>query len=136
MKKYLVVIISICSQLLFAKNNVPDAVAKIFAEKFPGAVEVKWEKEKKEFEASFMLNGIKISANFSTGGKWLETETAISEKELPEVVIKAFKGKFPNNEITAAAKIESAEGISYEIEYKSGKKTKEVEFDVHGNIKK
>ncbi|MBW7886768.1 MAG: PepSY-like domain-containing protein [Bacteroidetes bacterium] len=136
MKTSLAVIIFAFSQLLFAQKTIPNAALKAFAEKFPNSSEVKWEKEGNEFEASFTINNVKMSANFSSEGAWSETETTISATELPEAVGKAFKEKFPKHEVTAAAKIETPKGITYEIEYKSGKKTKEIVFDANGKTVK
>lgn len=82
---------AIITGLLFVNftfaGNVPDAIKKAFALKFPDAVEVKWDKENAhEYEASFDLKGQKYSANFSDLGKWLETESPLTIEQLPEKV--------------------------------------------------
>lgn len=55
----------------FAQNTKPtEAAEKAFRQQFPNAKEVKWDKENEhEYEASFVLDGKKGSANFSASGE-------------------------------------------------------------------
>jgi hypothetical protein len=58
---------------------------------------VEWKiKADKSCEAEFTLKGTGIAAKFDPTGRWLETETAISQSKLPKAVRtaagKQFKG--------------------------------------------
>ena len=81
-------LLAIASTGCSRKINVPAAVTNAFNNKFPGATEVKWEKENaKEYEAEFTLNGDNVSANFGADGTWVETETVIKVADLPAAVV-------------------------------------------------
>lgn len=128
MKKtfFLVIILSATSSL-FA-GTPPMAVQEAFTQKFPGTKEVKWGKENAtEWEANFIINETKISANFDSKGKWLETETEIPVTQLPPAVLASLQSNYPNWKVAGADKIESIKkGIFYEAVIQSAKKKKEV----------
>jgi len=117
----------ILSAIVFAAKP-PENVQKAFEGKFPDATDVKWGKENsKEWEANFTENGVKMSANFKTTGEWVETERQIDVSELPEAVTSEIKKLHPKGEIKAAYRIDSAsDGIKYEADVKTGKRTVEV----------
>lgn len=119
--------IALLSVLAFAITP-PEAVKKAFAEKFPNATGVKWDKENAhEYEASFSWDGGTYSANFSDRGEWLETEHTIAFNALPGNVQARFNTTHKGAKVKAAAIIETAKGeTKYEIEVK--KKLKTVEF--------
>ena len=116
------------------KTKTPVAAEKAFLQKFPQAKEVRWEKEgKTAYEATFMQDGKKGSANFSPAGEWLETEMAISLAADPKTVIDGFNMAFNGAVITEIFKIESKTGKNYfEIEYSVTGKKKEVKLSTDG----
>ncbi len=116
------------------KAKTPMAAEKAFQQKFPKAKEVTWEKEgKAEYEATFIQDGKKGSANFSPAGEWLETEMAISLAAAPKTVIDGFNKAFSGAVITEIFKIESKTGKNYfEIEYSVKGKKKEVKLNTDG----
>jgi len=119
----------------YAKRKVPSDVISAFDKQFPNASNVKWDKENAhEYEASFVWNGEKLSANFYDNGEWLETESPTTFDQLPERVQEAFNASHPGAKIKAIAKIETSKGsIKYEVEIKQGIKTAELFYDVNGN---
>ena len=113
----------------------PAQVKTAFDKKFPTATKITWGKESaKEWEADFLLDGIKISAVFFEDGKWLETEQMIKATELPKAVADAIKAKYPGWIIAEADKTESAKlGAIYEADLKKGKLKKAVAYKADGS---
>lgn len=118
------------------KNKTPEAAQKAFQQKFPNAKEVKWGKEgKDEYEAEFVQEGKKGSANFSATGEWLETEMAIPQTSAPKAVIDGFNKAYAGAAIKEVFKIESKAGKNYfEIEYTLKGKTKEAKLSPDGKL--
>ena len=125
-----ILLIATCSFAI----NPPVAVQKAFAQKFAKAVDVKWGKESAtEYEADFMLDGVKMSANFKADGTWVETETELSAAQLPSKVSSYISTNCKGWEIAETAKLERpGKGIVYETNLKSGKKKKEVTLNADG----
>ncbi len=121
------------STMAFAATP-PAAVLKAFQLKFPTATSVKWDKENAhEYEASFIMNSEKYAANYTDKGEWLETESPLTFKLLPEPVQKAFAAAHKNEKAKLVSKIEQAKGvIKYEIEVKKGAKTVEYFYTEDG----
>jgi len=114
--------------------KVPDAVKTAFTNKFPGATEVKWEKENKtELEANFKMNNTDVSANFGLDGTWVETETTIPVSELPAAVTNVVNTKYPGTVYGRTEKIEKpGSKILYEVNITVKGKNKELELDPDG----
>lgn len=123
-----------CAYGIALAANPPSEVKKAFDFKFPKATNVKWEKENaKEWEASFLTNGEKVSANFSIDGSWVETEKSIKISELPKAVIQTEQKKFPGWKLVGAEKTETAKnGLIYETIITSGTHKKEIAFKENG----
>ena len=132
--KTIIIALVLLALPLTAQKNVPEAVTAAFAKRFPAATNIQWEKESaKEYEASFKLEGVSVSASYSPNGDWLETETTIKTSELPAEVSSAFAAAVKNGSITGASRTESPKGTTYEVEYTAGsKKKKEMSFDPSG----
>ena len=120
------------------KVTVPVVVTNAFNTKFPGAKEVKWEKENsKELEANFKLDNTNVSANFGLDGSWKETETTINASDLPAAVTNVVNTKYPGAVIFLAEKIEKPDSkVLYEVNIKVKGKKKELEMDGEGNFVK
>ena len=134
MKKNLLLIAAFLSPILLHAGTIPDLVQKAFDEKFPGAKDIKWDKENAhEYEASFIYHEIACSANFSENGEWLETETTTSYEMLPLAVKQAFEKAHQGALIKTAAKIETAKGTTkFEVEYRQHIKTIEALYNADG----
>jgi uncharacterized membrane protein YkoI len=113
---------------LQAQKDLPAAVKTAFAQKFPDADDVEWDKEKDgNWEVEFEQGDTESTAVFSPDGKWLETETEIALEDLPEPIRAAVKGK----KIKEVARITKADGTTvYEVEV--GKK--DLMYDPQGNL--
>ena len=136
MKKSIIVITLIMVSLVsFAQKteeqNVPQVVKNALLQKFPKAKEVKWDKEGKNFEASFDLNNVDNSVLLSQDGKIVETEIEIKVSQLPKNALQYLKDNYKNQKVKEAAKIVTEEGtIIYEAEIKG----KDLLFDENGNF--
>jgi len=115
--------------LAFA-GDPPVATQNNFKQKFPAVEKVKWEKEKKGgYEASFKSNGVKYSALFSDNGEWLQTETDLGFKNLPNNVKKSFSKTYLVGSAKGASKIETSKGdVKYEVEFRPGNRMLETYF--------
>lgn len=136
-KVFLMLFAIVCTLSVFAVN-IPEKVKNAFEAKFSGANNIKWEKENKaEYEASFKLNGINMSANFDADGKWLETEKEIASAALPENVKVLLMATYPNAEIKSVEQIDTYNNnTKYEIALKTGLFPKEVIISEKGEILK
>ncbi len=133
------IFLSACSGAQSIKQSeVPTAVMKAFQEKFSQAKSVAWEKESEtELEAEFKLNGDEMSANFAQDGTWLETESEIKQKDLPEAVKSTLKREFADYEVEECEKVATPEQAeAYELELEKGENTIEVVMDKNGTVLK
>lgn len=137
MKKYaLIGIAGLISFGSFAQKlkekDVPTAVVAAFHKQFPEAKEVKWEKEKENYEASFDLKKVDNSVVFDESGKFIESEIEIKMSELPKGVVE-YVQKTYSQKVKEAAKITAANGtVTYEAEIKG----MDLHFDKDGKFLK
>ncbi len=100
-------------------TQVPVAVKASFEKAYPAVKNVKWEKEKSNFEAGFKQGGNEMSAVFKADGTQLETELEIKPADLPATVTAYVKQHYKGATIKEAAKITKANGeVNYEAEVK------------------
>ena len=126
---------SACSQKNII-DEIPNEVDSTFKSMFPDASKIKWEMENsKEFEAEFIIKGVKQSANFNNDGVWLETEIEISAGELPKSIIANLDKDFKDYKIEEANKISNLEyGDCFEVEIEKDELTIEVIFSSNGEL--
>jgi len=112
----------------------PQAVKNAFDKKFRTATKISWGKEAaKEWEAEFIFEGSKLSANFYEDGTWLETEKIIKATDYPPAVAMAINTSYPGWTITEADKTETAKhGTIYEADLKKGRTKKSVAYKEDG----
>ncbi|MEO6303028.1 MAG: PepSY-like domain-containing protein [Bacteroidia bacterium] len=132
MKRLIILFVSILfSASTMYATEVPEAVKKAFAQKFPNAAKVKWEKENgTEYEASFILDKTEMSAIYTATGALKEIETEIPVSELPQAVVDAVNKKHPNAKINEAARIDRSNNtVLFEAEIRVGAKKTDLLFD-------
>lgn len=118
-----------------AQKTAPEAVTKAFTQKFATAKSVKWDNESaNEWEAEFTMNGKDMSSSFDLAGKWLETETEISSKELPAVVTATLTREFAGYKTGEMSIIENPEMKGFEIALKKDKSAIEIVIDANGKV--
>ncbi len=121
----------------FAQNpkDLPAKVKTSFDQKFPNAQKTTWGKENaKEWEVEFTMNNKDYSANFNTGGTWLETEYKIGVEEIPAAVTNTLGKEFPGYKIETSEISETSKGKVYELEITTGKAKKEVALHADGTL--
>jgi hypothetical protein len=134
----LVAAFSLISFSAYSQKNLPENVKKEFAKKYPAAQSVKWDSESaNEWEAEFKMDGKKMSACFDNSAKWIDSETEISEKELPAAVANTLNKDFQGYKKGLIEIFESPEMKGFELTLKKGESSLEVVFDNSGKtIKK
>lgn len=136
MKKWMLMLLTgVFINLTFAQkiktNKMPEVISAAFQKRFPGASEIKWEKENDNYEVEFDLNETEYSAIFDVTGNLLEYETEIQSNQLPKGALDYLKINFPGEKIKEASKIISADGtITFEAELKR----KDILFDHEGKL--
>lgn len=138
MKKQILILLTVITSLSYNfafAGTPPTSVLNSFKLKFPNATNVKWGKENaQEWEADFNFNGGKLSANFTSDGKWIETEKEIKSSDFPTEVNNAIQTKYPGWKITEADQTETLKfGLIYEADIQLGKLKKEVSFMPDGS---
>ena len=143
MKKFLILLsvlftISLISYTQrIVPEKVPAPVKNAFAKKFPAATDVKYQMEKNNYEINFKDKGVITSVNYSIVGKWLETETSISESDLPQEVTAAINNDFSGFVISKVSKVETPDKpLIYEMDLKKDNQSYEAEFSAKGDVLK
>lgn len=113
------------------KDKVPANVKSTFTSKFPSAKNAKWEKEKENYEVSFLMEKTEQSALLDATGKLIETEIVISRNQLPKNIESYLASHYPSKKITETSKITDAKGVTtFEVEVKG----KDLIFDTNGTF--
>ena len=112
-------------------------VLSLFKDYFPevdlAEVEWSWEVPYKIYEAEFEVDGYEIEAEFTVTGHLLLIETSIEAEQLPEVVRKSMRERYPNQSIDEVERVEYSHGmVCYEIELEKGEKVREVLYREDG----
>ena len=139
MKNFFILIaaFSLISVSAFSQKNPPENVKKEFTKKYASAQSVKWDSEEQnEWEAEFKMDGKKMSACFDNSAKWIESETVISEKELPASVVSTLNKDFSGYKKSLIEIYESLEMKGFELGLKKGETSIEVIIDNSGKILK
>lgn len=114
---------------------VPIAVREAFAERFPAAANVEWELEDPtRYEGVFQEGGTESSANFAANGAWLETESRIAKSALPKAVTHALAANYADHIVEEAERVETPEGITFELGLVRNASTTEVLFAEDGHV--
>lgn len=112
-------------------KEIPTAVKNTLQKNYPNAKEIKWEKEKANYEAEFEVNETDYSVLIDASGNILETEVEIKIDELPANAKAYISKNYAGQKIKEAAKITDSKGVvTYEAEIKG----KDLIFDSNGNF--
>lgn len=121
----------------FSQKNPSEIVKKEFSKKYATAKSVKWDNEEKnEWEVEFTMDVKKMSASFDNSEKWIESESAITEKDLPASVVASLNKDYPGFKKGEIVIFESTEIKGFELGLKKGETSIEVFFDNTGKLLK
>ncbi|SIT30858.1 Putative beta-lactamase-inhibitor-like, PepSY-like [Filimonas lacunae] len=67
-------------------RKIPNDVQDAFYEKYPDAEEAAWKNKEKIYQVSFLLMGIKFTADFDDKGFWLQCAQEIKPEGIPQKV--------------------------------------------------
>ncbi len=112
------------------QKDVPATVKTAFANKYPDAKKVSWEKEKGNYEANWGgKSGEDSSATFTPAANFVEIVVAIPVSQLPASVSVYVKEHYKGAKIVEAGKVTDTAGNQmYEAEIKG----KDLIFDENG----
>jgi hypothetical protein len=135
MKNVLFAALMFASMPAFAQKineaKLPASVKSTFSSNFSGVTDVKWEKEKGNYEANFSQGWHKMAALIDANGKLLETETGIAVNELPASAASYVQQHYKGKKIKESARIKLASG---ETNYEAAIQGKDLIFDEKGNF--
>ncbi|MCZ2357619.1 MAG: PepSY-like domain-containing protein [Bacteroidia bacterium] len=112
-------------------KEVPAVVKSALQKNYPNAKELKWEKEKGNYEAEFEVNETDYSLLIDASGNILETEIEIKVDALPAKVKDYITKNYAGQKIKEATKITSSKGV---VTYEAEVKGKDLIFDSNGNF--
>lgn len=120
------------------KEELPPAVVSAFEKAYPNAVIKDAGKVTKDKKTYYEIESIEGSTNrdllYTSNGKVLEIEEAMKSSALPPEVVTSLKKEYPKVIISKAEKVTRDTVVSYELDIKVGKLSKEVAFDSNGNL--
>jgi len=125
--------VSLANAQKLSEKAVPEAVQSALQKNNPNAKEVKWEKEKGNYEAGFEVSKTDHSVLIDASGSIIETEVEISIDALPKNARTYVTQKYPGKKIKEAAKITDAKGV---VTYEAEVTGKDLIFDASGKFLK
>lgn len=117
-------------------EKVPTVVVDAFIKKYPNEKKESWNIDRNgSYEAKFKEGGETFKADFTPEGMWIETETSLKKKDLPEAVKEAIEDKYKDVKIIEIERTEHYEkGLFYDVEFKQDGKKFDIEFNTEGII--
>ncbi len=112
-------------------KEVPAVVKSALQKSYPSVKQLKWEKEKGNYEAEFEVDETNYSLLIDASGNILETEVGIKIEELPANAKTYISKNHAGQKIKEAERITDSKGaVTYEAEIKG----KDLIFDSEGNF--
>ncbi|CAN5232765.1 hypothetical protein BH11BAC6_BH11BAC6_08790 [soil metagenome] len=121
-------------------RKVPAEVTDALKAKYPDAQKVEWKDKVTYFEASFILNGAEMDADFSSKGEWQETQKKMAFDALPATVKDGFqKSKYNDwspGSVTMIEKNDEATVYKIYVEKSSLVQKRFLFFNKEGQLEK
>ena len=130
------IMIFVCLVSSCQLGGQPEKVLEAFAQKYPDATKATWAIDRNgRHEADFKMGGTSYRADFDADGTWVETETSVKWKDLPEATKAAFQNEDKKKDIIEIEMVDSHEkGKFYDIEYKIGVGKQDIVITAEGKV--
>ncbi len=117
------------------ETEVPRYVQTKFLEMEPSAHKISWTIDNDIYQVDYLINSKQTTSYFDTDGNWLETESEIDPKELPEAILNTLEKKLSEFSIVDIELVKTTENqVLYEVDLKGNSKSYEILFDETGKI--
>ena len=119
-------------------DRVPKDAAHAFRAKYPSAQQESWERAGENiFQVGFFNAKKAQTARFDNTGKWLRTETDITNGQIPRPVNQSIMKNFPGFDIQIISQVENPDGtLTYEAVLFKGRENYDVSFSAKGDVLK
>ncbi len=129
-------LLMLCTAAVHAQD-LPAPVETSFHQRFAKAESVVWDElEEGEYTATFIFNGLEMSARFDAAGTWQASTVYLDQTDVPSAVQKAVAKEFPAYDMYDVVRIESAESRYYEMTLESEEDALVVQVGEDGKILK
>ena len=118
-------------------SAVPANVKQSFESRFQRIRRVEWKlKNDQNYEAEFKLRGVEVAAKFDSTGKWLETETTITQSDLTRAVRATIMRDFRGYRIIESQKLERCDDKEnlFEVHVENAKEILKLQFSGNGTL--
>ena len=118
-------------------DKLPANVTRSFESRFQRIRRVEWKlKNDQNYEAEFKLRGVEVAAKFDSTGKWLETETTITQSDLTRAVRATIVRDFRVYRIAESQKLERCDDKEnlFEVHVENAKEILKLQFTGNGKL--
>jgi len=117
-------------------SKVPSVVKNAFEQQYTNAVDIEWEKNRKNFEADFEIANIDYTALFNPEGQLLMAKQDIPETELPAAIAEKIALDFPDYYIDDVDRITIESRVLYQVELDGAIRDKKLVYTEDGQEEK
>lgn len=118
---------------IWTEFNLPDAVKSRFAEMYPAAAQVEWDKEREHYEADFEMGERERSAVFSEAGDLISYSEKIEERHLPGPALEVLQ-QYTGFQLDEAQRVHQDREMHYEVELERGDEETLLLFNEAGQL--
>lgn len=115
-------------------SDIPSVVLNGFAEQFPNASKVEWEKRANLYEADFDVEDVDYEAILNTDGTFVKYKSDITYNELPEAVKTAITADFDSTKIDEVEILQISENKYYQVEFEEEPNDSKMIFEESGAV--
>ena len=106
----------------YPASKVPSVVHNTIKHKFPGALDIDWEKNADSYEAEFDLNGIEYTAYVEPAGKLIFYKHDMKVSDFPAAIAATINAEYAGYKIDKSEKVEKDNIVYYQVKLESKQK--------------
>lgn len=99
-----------------AQPAVSAAILSQFNTMYAGVEDAEWDEDGDNYVVYFTLNDNFATATFSKTGNWVQTVMGITEKELPENILKVISSSYSDFSFTDVEKVDKKDSVEFNVE--------------------